>query len=111
MLAEFAEFLHALDRLLQLVRLYVLQFVDEKAFVIRLRKEKQCEPHVFAAWRVQAEPGQVLQATIANRAVGDRSRSSGGIFRICSTGNGSWVRNVFDGSRADLKTKPNCILC
>ena len=95
----------------RILKLDVLQFVNVKVFFIGTRDETQHATHAFAPWQVQAEPGQVIQTGVNNRAVPDRCQSSLLLFRLCSaavTGSG---RNVFEAACADLKSSPTCRRC
>ena len=114
MLAEFKAFLTAMDRVFHIFKRDVLQFVNVKAFLTGPREETQHAPHAFAATRVQAEPGQVFQTGVTDRAVRDRCRSSLLLFGLCSTGSTGSTgsgSNVFDAACADLKSNPNCLRC
>ena len=69
-LAQLTQLLHALDCLLHLLRLDVLQFVDVEAlFLVSFREENDGDPKVLATGRIQTEAWQTVHRAVSHEGV------------------------------------------
>jgi hypothetical protein len=62
--AKLAEFLHALDRVVDLFWLSVVQFVKVEALVISFDEQADRTSDAFSTGRIQFESGQIIQSAI-----------------------------------------------